>query len=315
MRVNLRELSTPQRLFVILAIIGLGVIIFNLGSCGESGKLKLPRSATYIHKPYQFPNGGRTIFPRYRLVALYGTPAYPALGALGQQSLPASIAWAKRIAASYQPLVHEHVLPTLEIIASIASGTPTENGDYSQELPISELTPWVKAARQNGVYVVLDLQTGRSSFLKEAKDYASLLKQPNVGLALDPEWRLTSTQVPLEQIGSVGIDEVNQTTAWLSQLTQQSKLPQKLVVLHQFRIDMIQHREKLDTAHSNLVFVIQMDGSGAQSTKLDTWHNILENPPAGVRFGWKNFYREDPATLSPAGTMSLTPRPWYVSYQ
>ena len=66
--------------------------------------------------------------------------------------------------------------------------------------------------------MVLDLQPGRSDFLSQAKQYASLLEQPNVGLALDPEWRLGPHQVPLRQIGRVSAAEVNRTSAWLADL-------------------------------------------------------------------------------------------------
>ena len=40
------------------------------------------------------------------------------------------------------------------------------------------------------MYVVLDLQPGRTDFLTQAKRYEPLLALPHVGLALDPEWRL-----------------------------------------------------------------------------------------------------------------------------
>ena len=43
------------------------------------------------------------------------------------------------------------------------------------------------------MYVVLDLQPGRSNFLDQAKLYEPLLRLPHVGLALDPEWRLRRT--------------------------------------------------------------------------------------------------------------------------
>lgn len=266
-------------------------------------------------RPYIFPDGGRQLVPSYRFVALYGTPGNPALGALGEQPLDASIARVKQLAAEYRPLIPAHVLPTLEIIATIASATPTDNGDYSQEVPVVQLAQWVDTAAKSGVYVVLDLQSGRTDFLTQAKEYESLLVRPNVGLALDPEWRLAPNQVPLAQIGTVNITEVNQTISWLANLTLRNRLPQKLLVLHEFRPDMIQNREALDTSHADLAYIIQMDGSGPQSTKLDTWRTITAAPPAGVHFGWKNFYHQDPVMLDPAGTMAVVPQPWYVSYQ
>ena len=89
------------------------------------------------------------------------------------------------------------------------------------------------------MYVTLDLQPGRANLLTQAKLYRSLLKLPNVGLALDPEWHLGPRQRPLRQIGSVGISEVNDVADWLARLTAKYRLPQKLLELHEFRLTMI----------------------------------------------------------------------------
>lgn len=264
---------------------------------------------------YTFPDGGRTLFPHYRMVALYGTPGAPVLGALGEQSLSASIVRVKQLAAAYQPYSKQPILPTLEIIASVASATPTSAGDYSREISPASLQPWITAARKNGVYVVLDLQPGRSSFLPQAEAYASLLDQPNVGLALDPEWCLGPTELPLQQIGSANMNDVNQTAAWLANLTKTHNLPQKLFLLQQFKLSMLPNRAILNTTYKQLAYGIQMDGQGTQPEKLNTWQAITAQPPSNVYFGWKNFYLKDSPLLTPAQTMAIQPQPWYVSYQ
>lgn len=264
---------------------------------------------------YSFPYGGRTLFPAYRLVALYGAPGTPALGVLGAQDTQASITKVKALAAEYQALAPEHILPTFEIISTVASSTPTEDGDYSYSIDTTTLKQWTAAARLTGVYVVLDLQPGRSSFLSQAQQFADVLEEPNVGLALDPEWRLGPNDHPLERIGSVSISEVNQTVVWLADLVEAHRLPQKLFLLHQFRTDMVQDREQLDTTHPELAYAIQMDGQGSQEGKLDTWQSITANPPTNVRFGWKNFYTKDTILRSPEDTVRLAPEPWYISYQ
>jgi hypothetical protein len=247
-------------------------------------------------------------------VGVYGTPGAANMGVLGEQPIEESIKRAKDLAAAYQQYSTETILPTFEIISTIASATPTPDGNYSRELAISALRPWVDAAKNAGIYVVLDLQPGRTDFLTQAQLYEPLLTQPNVGLALDPEWRLAPNQVHLKQIGSVAAEEVNTVSAWLSGLVAQNNLPQKLFLLHQFRLSMITSRERLDT-HKQLAYVIQMDGNGAQATKLHTWQAILQEPPANMLFGWKNFYDEDHPMLSPEATMQLSPKPVYTSYQ
>ena len=102
------------------------------------------------------------------------------------------------MASEYRSLSSVPVVPAFEIIATVAEGSPGPNGDYSYETHVSELKPWVRKATDDGMYVVLDLQPGRASLLDQAKHYQSLLEQPNVGLALDAEWKLQPGQVPLE---------------------------------------------------------------------------------------------------------------------
>jgi hypothetical protein len=264
---------------------------------------------------YHFPDGGHTLAPNYRLVALYGTPDAPVLGALGQQGLDQSIARAQKLARDYQPYSAEPVMPTLEIIATIASAGPTDNNDYSTQLPLAKLEPWIRQALAHNVYVVLDLQSGRSDFLSQAKALQPLLEYPNVGLALDPEWRLKPNQKPLVQIGSVSIHEVNETANWLANLTGRRHLPQKLFLLHEFRLSSLPSRVMLDTSRPQLAYVVQMDGQGPQSEKDHTWQQVITNAPANPRFGWKNFLKKDPVVLTPKQTMAIKPQPWYVSYQ
>jgi hypothetical protein len=264
--------------------------------------------------PFMFPDGGRQLAGKYRMVALYGAIDSPALGILGEQPVGPGIARAKQLASEYQPFSHETMYPAFEIIATVAAAEPTNDGNYSREADPNAIRPWIDVAKANGVYVVLDLQPGRTDFLSQARMYESLLTEPNVGLALDPEWRLAPNQFHLQQIGSVAVDEVDATSQWLADLTKQHHLPQKLFLLHQFRVDMIAGREHLQL-HPELSTIVQMDGQGAQNVKNDTWNATVTAPPPGIQFGWKNFLDEDKPMLSPEATMQHIPKPWYVSYQ
>jgi hypothetical protein len=263
----------------------------------------------------QLPGGGQVMFPGRRLVALYGNPEAPSLGVLGHQDLPASIARAKEMASEYRPLSSVPVVPAFEIIASVAEGSPGPDGSYSYETPIAQLQPWVRAATKAGLYVVLDLQPGRASLLQQAKDYQSLLALPNVGLALDPEWKLLPGERPLKQIGHVDITEVNSVIGWLAALTARDKLPQKLLVLHQFLLSMIIGEQDLDTSHDDLSILIHMDGQGSPGNKQATWNAVTATAPPRVFFGWKNFYVMDHPMLSPGETMTKLPAPVMISYQ
>jgi hypothetical protein len=263
----------------------------------------------------QLPGGGQVLFPGRRLVALYGHPGTPGLGVLGQQDLTGSVARAEQLAAAYQPLSSVPVVPAFEIIATVAEASPGPDGSYSYESPVSSLQPWVSAAAAAGMYVILDLQPGRASLLAQAQLYASLLRLPNVGLAIDAEWKLQPGQKPLRQIGSVDIDEVNSVASWLAALTARYHLPQKLLVLHQFLLSMISGEADLDTSHDDLAIVVHMDGQGSPGAKEETWNAVTGAAPRGVFFGWKDFLVKDHPTLTPQQTMANTPLPVMISYQ
>jgi hypothetical protein len=263
----------------------------------------------------QLPGGGQVLFPMRLLVALYGDPGTPSLGALGQQGLQASIARARRVAAAYRALSHVPVVPAFEIIATVAQAHPGYDGNYSYESTVDSLRPWVRRARAAGMYVILDLQPGRASLLAQARRYRSLLRLPDVGLALDPEWKLQPGQLPLRQIGGVSITEVNHVIRWLAGLTARYRLPQKLLVLHQFKLSMIGSEQRLDTHHDDLAILIHMDGQGTPANKEQTWEAVFRAAPAGVFFGWKDFYAKDHPMLGPRQTIERTPRLSMISYQ
>jgi hypothetical protein len=290
------------------------VVALGAGFADEAGlDWKVETAATGA----QLPGGGQVLFPQHFLVALYGHPGSGALGVLGEQDVAASVQRARDHAAPYDALVDDAtVVPAFEIIATVASEFPTEENDYSYEAPVEQLRPWVDAAGEAGVYVVLDLQPGRTDFVTQAERYRELLELPHVGLALDPEWRLAPDQVHLTQIGSVDVEEVNRVVTWLADLTRENSLPQKLLVLHQFRVDMIPGRERVDLSRDELAVMVHADGQGPQGSKQETWRVLHGVGPEGLTWGWKNFYDEDSPMLTPEETIAqVAPRPELVTYQ
>ncbi|PZF41766.1 MULTISPECIES: hypothetical protein [unclassified Curtobacterium] len=264
---------------------------------------------------FQLRNGGQRPFDGHRYVALYGAPGAPALGVLGEQGPKETVQRAEQVAKPYRAESDELVTPAMEVIATVAAGDAGADGDYSTELPVSALEPYVDAAHEADMPVIIDLQPGRSDFLSQAKKYESLLKKPGVWLALDPEWRLTKDQVPLKQIGSVSASEVNEVSSWLAALVRDEGLPPKALVLHQFRLSMIQDRSALQT-HPELDMLVHVDGQGSQPDKQATWKALHQGAPEGLHWGWKNFYDEDTPMLTPAQTMrDVQPTPSLVTYQ
>ena len=264
----------------------------------------------------ELPGGGLVFYPGRRLVALYGNPTTSALGVLGEQSPEESVQRVLEIAQGYDA-DGVPILPSFEIIATVASAFAGEDNDYSQEMTLETLRPWIEVAGEHGIYVILDLQPGRTDFLTQAMRYEEFLRLPYVGLALDSEWRLEPNQVHLRQIGSVDAAEINTVVDWLAALVRDENLPQKYLLLHQFRLDMITNRDQVRTP-PELAVVIQMDGQGPLQTKYSTWDALTAGTnDAGFTWGWKNFYDED----TPRGgataeqVLDLDPVPGYVSFQ
>lgn len=305
--IDLTDLPDPTRL-VIEAASALRVV----GGFDPTTawQVELVRSDT------ELPGGGVLMYPGKRLVGFYGTPLTDDLGVLGEQSGPEVTDQRMRPVIEAYAADGATVVPMFEIIATVASADPGADGDYSDEVSIETLRPWIDYAAENGVYVVLDLQSGRSNFLEQAMRYEDLLRLPHVGLALDPEWRLGPDQVHLEQIGTVDAAEINRVSEWLAAIVREEILPQKLLLLHQFRDSMITNRDEIEVPEE-LAVVIQMDGQGPLPTKIDTWNGLTDgwDPEDGYLWGWKQFYDEDDPMATPEQVLSLTPVPVFVSYQ
>lgn len=263
----------------------------------------------------ELPGGGTLLFPGRHLVATYGHPGAAPLGVMGEEDPEDAVKTAKEYVKKYEKFADDPVLPAFEIIASVAQASPGPRGDYSEPAPIESLKPYVDAMTKAGGYVIIDLQPGSADFLDQAKFYEELLKMPNVGLALDAEWKMEPGQVPATEVGHVDASEVNRVAEWLAKLTRDNKLPQKMLLLHQFQLQMIRNRENLDLSHPELSYVLHADGHGTAEEKFETWNVLLQDLQPEIFEAWKNFIDEDKPMFTPEETMNIEPRPWLITYQ
>lgn len=145
-----------------------------------------------------------------------------------------------------------------------------------------------------------------------SKQWEQLLSEPDVGLALDAEWRMQDGAVPGKQIGRVDAAEINGVTDWLAGIVRERRPPQKLLVLHQFTDSMITDIDAV-AARPELALVQHVDGFGAPGVKIEKYKALQRSD----RFhpGFKVFHTEDIDPLSPLAVLGLTPQPEYISYQ
>jgi hypothetical protein len=261
------------------------------------------------------PGGGFLPLEDRRIVALYGSPDAPSLGLLGEQDDVATIERAREVAARYEGAVDgRRVVPGLDIIATIASSAAEPTGDYSRRVPVGRLRRLVDLAAEAEMAVFLDLQPGRTSFLVQAQEYEELLREPHVHLALDPEWRLGPGERHLVRIGSVGAEEVQQVADWLAALVRAERLPQKVLMLHQFTLAMLPDRDDI-AIPPELVGVVHVDGQGRLVTKDRTYAVLSGGSEERWSWGWKNFTRIDAPVATPEQSLDRSPVPVVVTYQ
>ncbi len=276
----------------------------------------LPRYVVQAAPPItprpQLPGGGYRVFGHHRfLVAYYGTAQTGSMGVLGASD-PETMH--RRLTRAARPFreAGEQLQPVYELIVTVADRTPGPDGDFSHDIPTSYVRTYLRAAHRHHALLLLDLQTGRADLATVALRWAWALKDPSVGLAIDPEWRMGRNQVPGHVIGSVRAAEVNRTSLWLSRLVRREGLPQKLFVLHEFRLTMLPDMESI-VHRPGLAMVQHADGFGSQQQKLATYHAIAR--PRQFRQGFKLFYHWDVHRFTPREVRRLEPAVAFVSYQ
>lgn len=257
------------------------------------------------------PAAGTDGFAGRRIVAYYGAPGSASLGVLGSGT-PAQ-AWAQldaRAAAYDSP--GRPAVRCFELIATVASDSAGADGLYRNRLSTSAIAPYLRTVRAHGGTLLLDIQPGRSDFLDEAKALEPWLTQPDVGLALDPEWRMGPGQVPGKEIGSVSAAEVDSVSSWLEDLTVARHLPDKLFVVHEFTEPELQDEDDLQN-QPHLHEIVNVDGFGSVAVKLSVYHRLARLSPFAT--GLKLFYRQDPVLMAPRAVLAIRPVPQLVDYQ
>jgi hypothetical protein len=265
--------------------------------------------------PKELPRGGRVLFPDYRLVGYCGTPGAPALGEL-QGNLPAK---AKALEARAAPFAGGRaILPVFELIAVVVQGSPGADGKYRRRVEDAVVDDYLRAARQSKALLLLDIQPGQSDFLTEVKTFEAYLREPDVGLALDPEWAMKPKQRPGVFWGQTTGAAINDVAAYLSGIVAQGSLPEKALVFHEVVREVVKDELSVKP-YPGVVVIKSVDGLGPVHSKIATYGNLMERMAAGVHPGFKLFFYEDTRNGSRLMTakevLTLSPQPEYVMYE
>ena len=292
----------------------LAACVLALRSCGEdaAGPAAPAPAAATAGRPSQLPGGGRTIFPDHRVVAFYGAPQSDRLGALGIGTPDQAARRLRRVARGYARRTRP-ALPAFELIATIATAAPGEDGLHRMRQSDAVIARYLQAARRSGALLVLDIQPGRARFLEEARRLERWLREPDVGIALDPEWHVGPGEVPGQVIGSVSAEDVNAVSEYVSRFVVDHDLPEKLFVVHQFTSSMIENKQRV-VRRPGLAVTMNVDGFGDRANKISKYVQFTSEL-ARFHDGFKLFYEEDTNLMSPGAVLALRPPPDLVVYE
>jgi hypothetical protein len=259
----------------------------------------------------ELPLGGREVFPSYRLVGFCGTPGAPALGKLWG-NLPAQSKTLKSYADKYEG--QRKVLPLFELIAVVVQGTPGKDNMYRRRVDDAVVDQYLEAAREAKGLLLLNIQPGHSDFLTEVKHFERYLKEPDVGVALDPEWAMHGKQKPGVYYGQASGATINEVAAYLSGIVKDGDLPEKVLVFHQVNAWVLKDEALLKPA-AGVVMIKSVDGLGPKGAKINTYKFLVKTLSPGVHAGFKLFFEEDRNVMSPQEVLALLPQPEYVMYE
>jgi len=263
-------------------------------------------------RPAELPRGGRRIFPDFRVVAFYGAPQARELGVLGIGSPDRATARLLRQARPYARKTRP-VLPALELIAVIANAHPGADAKFRTRQTDGVVRRYLRAARRRRALLVLDIQPGHADFLDEVRHFDRWLREPDVGLALDPEWHTPGAR-PGTVIGSVEATKVNEVARHVAAIVREHDLPEKLFVVHQFTSDMIRGKASV-IRPQGLAVTINVDGFGDRPNKASKYRLFTAENRGRFNDGYKLFYEEDVNLMRPRNVLGLTPPPDLIVYE
>jgi hypothetical protein len=249
------------------------------------------------------------------LVGFCGAPGAKALGRMTGDLAEASDELRRRIRAF--PATRP-VTPVVELIATTVHRSPGADGMYRSRCEDETVRDYLDAARALKGLLLLNIQPGRADFLPEVQAYERWLTEPDVGVALDPEWAVEPGVIPGKKFGRTTGDELDGVAQYLGGLAGAHRLPAKVMVYHQVASSVVGDEELL-RAHAGVSPVKVVDGIGSAAAKQATWKTLMKTKPDHVRPGFKLFFDEDTrrgaALMTPAQVLALTPVPAYVVYE
>jgi hypothetical protein len=259
------------------------------------------------------PPAVRPVLSDHLLITWYGNPRTPRMGVLGRHKGAALAAGLRKQADAYARLTTKKTLAAYHLVAVIAQPTAWRDGAWRRRETHETIRALLEQARANDFKLILDVQRGRSTIQAELEYLRPHLQEPDVYLALDPEFAMRGRETPGRTIGRMTAAEVNEAIDFLETIVGERKLPPKVLIVHQFTLSMLADKENI--RDSPLVdVVLSIDGFGDRPLKRATYAAVIRQRPLEF-LGIKLFYSEDTNLFAAKDVMALRPEPAVIIYQ
>jgi hypothetical protein len=272
-------------------------------------------AARQVPTPAPTPPPPKSVFETHQVVAYYGNPYSATMGILGEYQGDELVQRVKAQAAKHQQLNSEKtVIAALHLVYAVAQARPGADGSYITHMPDEMVEGLIEQTRANGMLLFIDLQNGRLNPVEEAQRVRKWLVNEHVHLAVDPEFTFRPGETPQEDIGQIDASVINGIQDVLQEVAEEARTGNKILIVHQFRPDMIENKPLIARDRDRVDVVLNMDGWGQPANKLSKYQAHVTNEPVEYA-GIKLFYRWDKPLLTEAEIQQLTPRPNYIQYQ
>ena len=262
-----------------------------------------------------------SLIPEKRIVAFYGNPLSKRMGILGEIPYERMLAKLDSVVGDWRAAdPATPVQPALHLIVSVAQGQPGKDGMYRQRSDPDLIEKIYGMAHARGAITILDIQAGKSTIDSELPRLIPFLSRPDVHLGMDPEFYMHHNRegrAPGTKIGAMNADDINYAIDQLARLVTKYHLPPKVLIVHRFTKNMLQHASRI-RLDPRVQVVINMDGWGQPWLKFDTYKTCEVNEPVqftGFKLFFHNDTRKGDALLSPREVLALRPQPIYIQYQ
>jgi hypothetical protein len=258
------------------------------------------------------PTAARPVLADHLLVTWYGNPRTGRMGILGRHTGDALAKGLRKQADQYARVSGKKVIAAYHLVAVIAQGNAWTDGTWRRRETRETIQSVLDQARANNFKLILDIQRGRSTNRAELEYLRPYLEQPDVYLALDPEFAMAEGEIPGRKIGRMDAAEVNEAINFLEGIIRERKLPPKVLIVHQFTMNMLQGKKSIRSSPIVDV-VLDVDGFGDRPLKRAMYGTIMRQqlPYAGIKL----FYKEDTNLMSAEDVMQLRPEPAVIIYQ